>query len=201
MAEVPHIAESLAGVFDQTEEHSRSPELSDHDQCLRIDLARAFAQIGNGNTDMRTDFFRMTFYESSAGPRLVLFGPLTAPVHSLRTAFLDLIRNPAAICFGDLPFIRAHDGVRLVVKSFRTSDLAHKRVKLGIWRIRDGIDHFEWWLEEDECEAVVERLDVLSESQTPAHQYLTGWTGDYEEVSVVVSIGECVDEVLAHGSS
>src|SRR4051812_39710923 len=70
---------------------------------------------------------RLTFYDASDGPRIVLFGPTNADYQSLQGVFIRLSQTPGMTCeLADQPFIAAFGGTK-VLMSCSGPMFPHKR--------------------------------------------------------------------------
>jgi hypothetical protein len=140
---------------------------------------------------------RLACYDSSDGPRIMLFGPLDSDVAALQRCFKRLGRDRTqSLYIDELPFIAPFGGIRLLAncpgKGFGLYD---RGLVPGIRRISTGPDCFTWNLNAEDWNDLAYLMKGLVQSTAPCHQYLARYPG--EDAIVVLSKGEYSDEVLS----
>jgi len=139
---------------------------------------------------------RLTFYDASDGPRLVLFGPLNADFESIQRLFMKLSQTPGMTCeLADQSFIAAFGGTKVRL-SCSGPMFPHKRSGgQGIRRVEPAtLPIFEWQRSAEAWDYLAELIDPIVKESTPGHQYLTRFPG--EDAIVVLSKGEYGDDIL-----
>jgi hypothetical protein len=139
---------------------------------------------------------RLTFYDASDGPRIVLFGPADADFQSLQRLFVRLSQTPEMTCeLADQPFIAAFGGTKVLLVCSGPM-FPHKRSGgQGIRRVESvTLPVFEWRRSAEAWDYLAELIDPIVKESTPGHHYLTRYPG--EDAIVVLSKGEYGDNIL-----
>lgn len=132
--------------------------------------------------------FRMVFYLSSDGPRIMFVGTMEARIDLLQRELVSLGQRPALCRFEDLPFVVADDGLQLHAISDHDSLGASESAKQSLLRERPDQIHFIWERSASGWKELAQLLEGLRTIHQPAHQYLTRYPVD--DATVVVSKGE-----------
>jgi hypothetical protein len=134
---------------------------------------------------------RLTYYEASDGPRLMMFGPMTVDLQNLQSLFRRLASKPdQPIMLDEEPFVVPFQGIKVKLLS---AEGAKGRLGLRRTKCLSKLE-FEWTLSADYWDDLVERLEGLIKPDTPGHQYMDAYA--YEDAIVVVSKGEYSDEII-----
>ena len=140
---------------------------------------------------------RLNLYDSSDGPRIMLFGPMLVDLRPLQECFYQLGNGAVEFEIDSLPTVYNSGDVRLRLQSlgglFKVNDVKHD-VRQGIRRIQSDRRSFTWTRTNEGWNYLAELLDDLVNSDEPGHQYLTRYPD--EDAIVVVSKGEYSDDVL-----
>ena len=139
---------------------------------------------------------RITYYDASDGPRIVIFGPLDADFQNLQQAFTQLSQSPGETCeLHKQPFVASFGGTSLVLVCSGPMFGKKRDVVQGIRRVAGStLPIFNWQRTAEGWDYLAELISSLVKSQTPGHQYLTRYPA--EDAIVVVSKGEYGDDVL-----
>jgi len=146
--------------------------------------------------DQSRSKLRLTYYDASDGPRIVIFGPVDADFESLQELFVRLSQTPGMTCeLASQPFIVTFGGTKVLL-SCTGPNFPHKRIDgQGIHRIEPLImPVFEWRRSADGWDYLAELVNPFVVEFSPGHQYLTRYPG--EDAIVVLSKGEYGEEVL-----
>jgi hypothetical protein len=148
------------------------------------------------NDSERSDTrLRMTYYDSSDGPRLMIFGPAYAAFARLQAIFFDLSRRPgAAVAVHDLEFVAPFHGVTLHAIC-NSTELTSGSQSQGIRRVAgESTPSFVWRRNPSGWDYLGHLIDSLVRGSNSGHQYLTSYPS--EDAIVVISKGEYDDSVL-----
>jgi len=138
---------------------------------------------------------RLTYYEASDGPRVMIFGPVDADFDSLQGLFRQLALRPGeSVELHKQPFIAAFNDVRIT--------LSCSTMLKGRHTAREGFRRtgppeapvFRWVRTCEHWDDLAELIDSSVKAVTPGHQYLNDCPTD--DAIVVVSKGEYGDDVI-----
>ena len=138
---------------------------------------------------------RMTFYESSEGPCVTLFGPIDVELDALRDCFRRLSDGGGEVQLDELEFIIPFGGVTLLAECVdATSSHGSPQRRAVSRRSATGLS-FVWRQSRDAWTITTELVEGLIDSPTAGHQYLSEYPeGD---ALILASKGEFSDRVLA----
>lgn len=139
---------------------------------------------------------RLTYYDASDGPRIMLFGPLEADFRSIQELFLSISHSPQMVVeLHSQPFVVPFGEVRLTLTNTGTFFPRSHDAKCGIRRVQDAKRvEFTWGRTSEGWDYLAELIDPIVNDRSPGHQYLTSYPS--EDAIVVLSKGEYGDEVL-----
>ena len=160
-----------------------------------IRLGRTFRIIREAIMHEIGSKLRLTYYDASDGPRVMIFGPLDADFGSLQRLFTRLSGSPSEPCELDQqPFIAAFGGTKITLASSGPM-FAQKGHATGIRRVKAAIGPaFEWRRTNEGWDYLAKLIEPIVTKGHAGHQYLTSYPS--EDVIVVVSKGEYGDDVL-----
>ena len=139
---------------------------------------------------------RMAFYSADDGPRIMLFGPLTADIASLQSFFRRLSKDTAEVRLDQEPFLVSFGGIELVARC--SGSLMHQQtesISQGLRKPSSNRPHFVWTRSKEGWDYLAELIESMRFAKVPCHQYLTRYPD--EDAIIVVSIGEYSDEVVS----
>lgn len=137
---------------------------------------------------------RLVLREFSAGPFVVMFGPLGVDLQAIKDCFLSLSREETEIEFHTQPFVSVFGDVTLQLCS--TGSVMEKNIggPNGLHFIGAANSSFRWSRTREGWSYMAELIDGLIESPHSGHQYLTSYP---DEVAIVmISKGEYDDSLL-----
>lgn len=138
---------------------------------------------------------RMTFYKSSEGPCVVLFGPLDVELDALRDCFQSLSHGGSPVQLDETEFIVPFGGIRVLARGLAvTSGDGGSRRRVAL-RNGDAGPTFVWTQSADAWDNAAELVEGLIDSPIAGHQYLSEYPAD--DAIIIVSKGEFHDSVLA----
>jgi len=136
---------------------------------------------------------RMSFFDASDGPRIMLFGPMDVDLVALQQFFLKMSRKCVNERLDSQEFVVAFHGIQVLAKC--SGPGAANASEQGIFRRQVKSSDFEWTRSSGGWDYLAELIDGLVLSKTAGHQYLSRYPE--EHAIVVVSKGEYSDEVLS----
>jgi hypothetical protein len=138
---------------------------------------------------------RLTHYDASDGPRVMIFGPLDADFGSLQQLFVRLSQAPTEPCELDQQeFIAAFSGTKITLTSSGPM-FGTKGCAVGIRRVKDAsAPVYEWRRTAEGWDYLAKLIGPIVNEMHAGHQYLTNYPS--EDAIVVVSKGEYGDDVL-----
>jgi len=143
---------------------------------------------------------RMTFYESSEGPYVMIFGPIDTELEALRDCFRTLSSGGGAVQLEEAQFIVAFGGITLLAKCFDVNTSRGRSQRRRVLRSGPAGLTFVWSQSPDEWAITTELVEGLINSPRAGHQYLSDYpnVSDYptDDAIIVVSKGEFDDTVL-----
>ena len=131
-------------------------------------------------SELNASSLRLEYSIASDGPRITLFGTMSADIDVLQSVFKRLSHADETIRLDREPFIIPVGGIQ--IEAVRAT---HNR---GLRRTDLFLPYFAWTLSEDEWDDIVELITGFHESHLPGHHYLTRLPTD--EATVVLSKGE-----------
>ena len=138
---------------------------------------------------------RLSFYEGSDGPRVMLFGPQEADFEFLQHCFDELaeVSETRSTDLDQFPWVHPAGGIklRLISLNLESPNLIDRP---GIRKTDASPPAFEWRQTSNEWKHIAELTQGFLNSNNPCHQYLTIFP--IEEATVVLSKGEYTDEFL-----
>ncbi len=144
------------------------------------------------STDTR---IRMSFFEASDGPRIMLFGPLGVNIAALQNLFRKLSREVGEEYLDKQPFIVPFGDLTVLAKSSGSIGRKIAGKRQGLVRLCDRPLHFEWIRSSEGWDYLAELIDGLMKTKQSGHQYLTRYPD--EDAIVVVSKGEYSDSIVS----
>ena len=130
---------------------------------------------------------RVSYYEASDGPRLMLFGPLEAEYGRLYNLFKSLSEESISV------FLNAEDFVAFFTDYTvgLTNNASGKET--GV-HFDEKKQLFQWFLNKNDWLDLADLIQGLCFNDRSGHQYLATYPDD--DVTIVLSKGEYGDEVL-----
>ena len=145
-------------------------------------------------TQIPNQKLRMSFYDASDGPRIMLFGPMDVDIGALQQTCRMLSHGNGSIQLDAEDFIVPFGGIRLLAKSSGPIHAGAKHEgRQGILKRSKTSPQFDWIRSREGWDYLAELIDSLVHSKIAAHQYLTQYPRD--DAIVVVSKGEYSDDM------
>jgi hypothetical protein len=152
--------------------------------CIKV----RFAMSALGNR------LRLTFYNASDAPTIVLFGPIDADVIALQEVFRKLSAGES-LKLDQQAFVVPFGGISLTaICTGSIIDGPRQGHTQGLRRLSQDSPLFEWRRTAEGWDYLAELIDSMCTSRSPGHQYLTAYPRD--DAIVVVSRGEYSDDIV-----
>jgi hypothetical protein len=138
---------------------------------------------------------RLTYYEASDGPRVMIFGPSEAEFQEL----VKLFRSTASSISGSVElseqtFLVPFHETTVTLTTRPPEGEGCRNARGGLRRVTDRRPAFSWACTPQEWTRFIGLIEGLMQSPFPGHQYLTSYPAD--DALVVVSKDEYSDDVL-----
>lgn len=138
---------------------------------------------------------RLAFYESSEGPRIMIFGSMCTNLQAVQECFHELSEEKCNLELGEQSFVFVAGDIRLRLRSsddfFEETD---GESMLGLRRIENEQCSFIWTRTKEGWDYLAKLIAGMISAKHSGHQYLTNFPDD--DAIVVVSKGEYGDEVI-----
>ncbi len=133
---------------------------------------------------------------ASAGPRIVLFGPMEVDLAALQQCFHGLSQGSEPIELNKQEFVVPFGGVQVRARVARAGSwLQTFGDERGVVQRTATPLQFDWTQSAEDWGAIADLVGGLLESTVATHQYLTMYSAG--DAVVVASKGEYPDDVLA----
>lgn len=133
----------------------------------------------------------MTFYESSDGPRILLFGPIDVNLAPLQRSFRELGRKGGAIRLEEQSYVVSDGEVELLMKApDAVAAFGRNGIRRGLIRVSNLPLSFEWTCLAEQWELLADLIDPVVNSKQACHQYLDAGFADRSDAMIEVSKGE-----------
>ncbi len=141
---------------------------------------------------------RLTYYQASDGPRVMIFGPVDASFACLQRLFLWMGEAAGRQCELSLqPFVTAFANTRILLANIG-APCGNTRYCAGLRQAKGASGPaFEWCETSERWLDLAELIVPIVGTPEAAHQYLT--TYPHDDAIVVLSKGEYGDDVLLDG--
>lgn len=140
---------------------------------------------------------RLSFYQSSEGPCVTLFGPLDVDLEPLRECFWTLSKDGTPVQLDEAEFIVPFGDLTVLARSSGAASMSVSRTRPGFLRSGDAGLNFVWTQAPEDWAVTAELVEGLIAAPSAGHQYLPDYPAD--DAIVVVSKGEFSEGVLGEG--